>query len=562
MKPLYEQFTETADTHAARPALRFKKNGAYATITFNELKKAVDRCAHGLINKGVQKGDRVIILSENRPEWVIADLAIVSLGAISVPIHTTLSSAITEHIANHCGAKIAFVSDAQFQKITTAKQNVSSLETVINIDDTTWKTFIETQGGKIERQVVNLDDVASIIYTSGTTAEPKGVMLTHGNFMSNAIGAITAVSVTEEDSLLSFLPLSHVLERTAGYYAPLLVCGASIAYAENVKALKKNLQEIRPTILVCVPRIFEKIHAGLWEQLKKSGLKFKLFTWAMKQRPGTLSHKIADILVFRSVRGAFGGRLRFAISGGATLNHKLARFFQRLGITISEGYGLTETAPIATCNRLENIKFGTVGQQLAGVEVTIAPDKEILIKGPNVMKGYFNNEELTKQCIDEEGWLHTGDLGFLSSEGFLVVIGRKKEMIALSNGKIAWPEQLELALNADRLIAQSFVYGNAKSFLVALVIPEWTEVTRELNGKEYAFNAQTCVTDNAVKQVLIQRINKLNDQFADWEKIRRVAILSQEFSQAKDEVTPTLKLRRHTITEHYRQFIDELYENA
>ncbi|MFA5021775.1 MAG: long-chain fatty acid--CoA ligase [Patescibacteria group bacterium] len=579
MLTIPQKFTETAQKFAKRPALKFKYHGAYIDITFDQLQKRVNIMAKGLKELGINQGDRVAILSENRTEWVRADLAIMTLGAITVPVHTTLSPKIIQHILNDSQSSILLVSNQeQFNKLLLIIKDLPHLKTIIFIDldqpnnhhdldkkIVSLQTVMEL--GENSNQSITIqaeaNDIASIIYTSGTTAVPKGVMLTHRNFLFDAEASVTAVPVNEHDILLSFLPLSHVLERTVGYYAPLICRGSCIAYAENIKTLLLNLKEIKPTVLVSIPRIFERVHDGIWEKTKKgSKIKYKIFTWALKQQPKTISHLVADFLVFHKIRATFGGRLRLTISGGATLNHKLARFFARLGIVITEGYGLTETSPVITVNRQNNFKFGTVGQQLPGVEIKIAPDKEILVKGPNVMAGYWQKPELTKEAIDAEGWLHTGDLGFLSSDGFLMIIGRKKEMISFSNGKIAWPEQIELILNNDRYINQSMVCGNKHSYLVALIIPDWQEIAIALNqigitSKE----PDQLINEPKLNALFKERIEKINQQLADWEKVRKFKILPSEFCQEKDELTPTLKLRRKTIEEHFQKEIEKMYSS-
>ncbi|MFA6410139.1 MAG: long-chain fatty acid--CoA ligase [Candidatus Buchananbacteria bacterium] len=577
MLTIPQKFKETAKKFPKRPALKFKYHDAYIEMTFAELEKRINTLTKGLLELGISKGDRVAILSENRSEWVRMDLAIMTLGAIVVPVHTTLSPKIIQHILSDSESTAILVSNQeQFNKLLLVIKDLPLLKTIIFIDldqpqnhkDLNKKIIslenLMELGKKSERKIspeVNPTDIASIIYTSGTTALPKGVMLTHRNFLFDAEAAVTAVPVDEHDVLLSFLPLSHVLERTIGYYAPFICRGACLAYAESVKTLKLNLKEVKPTILVSVPRIFERVHDGIWEKVKSGGkLKYKIFVWALKQNPKTFSHWLADKLVFKKIRGNFGGKLRFAISGGATLNHKLGRFFARMGITILEGYGLTETAPVISVNRQDNIKFGTVGQQLPGVEIKIASDKEILVKGPNIMAGYYKNEILTKEMIDSDGWLHTGDLGFMNSEGFLMIIGRKKEMISLSNGKIAWPEQLEVILNDDHLITQSMVYGNGKGHLVALLIPDWQEITNSLT--ELGMTSKEpdqLINDPKLTALFKDRIEKINQQLADWEKIRKFKIIAAEFSQEKDELTPTLKLRRKIIEEHYQKELEKMY---
>ncbi len=578
MDTIIEKFNETATKFAKRPALKFKYHGAYISLTFEELKKRVETMAKGLAELGVQRGERVAILSENRTEWVRCDLATLSLGAISVPVHTTLSPNIIKHVLNDSGTRVLLVSNQeQFNKVMLVVNDLPDLRVIIYISLDHPETYhpadkkllslnqVMELGEKSPKDIsveVRPDDVASIVYTSGTTALPKGVMLTHQNFIFNAEAATTAVPVNEHDIFLSFLPLSHVLERTAGYYAPLVCRGCCIAYAESAKTLAENLKEVKPTILISVPRIFEKIHDNIWDKVKQGGrLKYKLFVWALKQEPGTLKYHLADLLVFHKIRAKLGGRFRLTISGGASLNHKLARFFNRMKIKIVEGYGLTETAPVVTVNRPDNIKFGTVGQQVAGVEIKIAPDKEILVHGPNVMRGYYKQEELTKEVIDAEGWFHTGDLGFLTSKGFLIIIGRKKEMISLSNGKIVWPEQIELTLNNDRLISQSMVYGNNRQYLVALIIPDWQEVNRSLEDLGITSREpDQLIKEPKLIELLAQRLDKINEQFADWEKIRKFCLLPREFSAQKDEVTPTLKLRRNTLESHYKKEIEKLYQ--
>lgn len=576
MKTIPQKFKETAEKFSKKPALKFKYHDAYISISFFELQKQVDILAKGLAKLGLKAGDRLAIFSENRTEWVRADLATLTLGAASVPIHTTVSPVIIKHILNDSKARVILVSRQDyFNKLMLVIDELPDLETIIYInldnpvDDLKNKKVLSLEevmklgedAEKITDPKISPDDLASIVYTSGTTAMPKGVMLTHNNFLFDAEASVTAVPVNEKDTLLSFLPLSHVLERTAGYYAPLICRGCCIAYAESIKTLQADLKKVKPTILVSIPRIFEKIHDGIWNKVKEgSKLKYRLFVWALKQEPGTLTYKIADALVFHKIRLAFGGHLRLTISGGATLNHKLARFFARIGIKIVEGYGLTETAPVITVSRPDNIKFGAVGQQLPGIAIKIAEDKEILTKGPNLMKGYYNNEALTREVIDQDGWFHTGDLGFINSEGFLVIIGRKKEMICLSNGKIAWPESLEVILNNDKLIIQSMVYGNNKSYLTALIIPDFQEVAR--NFEELGIvglEPENLIKEEKLVKLFEKRIEKINEQFADWEKIRKFKLLAKEFSAEKDEVTPTLKLRRKVIEGNYKKEIDQMY---
>ncbi|OGY46870.1 MAG: hypothetical protein A2840_00430 [Candidatus Buchananbacteria bacterium RIFCSPHIGHO2_01_FULL_47_11b] len=576
MKTIPQQFVETASRYPKRPALKFKYHGAYIGLSFSELARRVSVLAHGMRSLGIGAGERVAILSENRTEWVRADLASMTLGAIVIPVHTTLSPQIIKHILLDSGTTRVFVSDQiQYNKLLRIVDELPELKTVIyfSLDhpehlggskELISLAEVMAVGERLPDQIelpVDPDAVASIVYTSGTTALPKGVMLTHRNFLFDGEAAVTAVPVSHHDTLLSFLPLSHVLERTAGYYAPLLLRGSCIAYAESIKTLAQNLREVKPTILVSVPRVFEKTHTAIWDKVKSGpGWKQTFFLWALKQEKGTIGHRIGDLLVFKKIRRSLGGRLRLSISGGASLNHKLARFFDRIGLLIVEGYGLTETAPVATVNRPDNFKFGTVGQQLPGVEVILAPDKEILVRGPNIMKGYYHNDALTKEVIDSEGWFHTGDLGFLTQDGFLVVIGRKKEMISLSNGKIVWPEQVELLLTNDRFITSAMVVGHNRAYLSALLIPDWQEVNRSLTELGITSSEPDMLVKNPkLRELFVTRLEKINAQMADWEKIQRFVLLPQEFAQTRDELTPTLKLRRATIEEHYKKQIESMY---
>lgn len=573
MDTITQQFKLTAEKFAKRPALKFKYQGTYISVSFFELQQRVKQMAAGLKALGVVTGDRVAILSENRTEWVRTDLATLMLGAASVPIHTTLSAKIIAHILNDSGSKVILVSTQElFNKLQLVLNDLKTIEKIIYIDikdtNTSDKLISIDEVMKMgEPGAENIQDqsepdgVASIVYTSGTTALPKGVMLTHRNFITNARASVKAVLVDEHDIFLSFLPLSHVFERTTGYYAALICQGSCIAYAENIKQLKNNLAEIKPTMIIAVPRIFEKIHKGIWDKVKQgSPTKRKIFLWALKQTPGTYKYKIADALVFKKIKKAFGGNLRLAISGGAALNHKLAKFFAKIGITIVEGYGLTETSPVITSNRPTNINFGTVGQAVEGVELKIADDKEILTRGDCVMKGYWNNDALTKEVIDDDGWFHTGDLGFINAEGFLVIIGRKKEMIALSTGKIAWPEQIEMILNDDKFISQTMVVGNGKSYLTALIVPDFAEV--KLKAAELGLSKKEpgeLIKEEKLRQVFQQLLEKINTHLADWEEIRDFVLLSQEFSQEREELTPTLKLRRKIIEQNNAKVLENLY---
>jgi long-chain acyl-CoA synthetase len=403
--------------------------------------------------------------------------------------------------------------------------------------------------------------IASIVYTSGTTGIPKGVMLTHANFVSNARAALEAIPITEHDIFVSFLPLSHVFERAAGYYVPLVCAGACIAYAENPKVLQENLREVRPTVLIAVPRLFEKLHDTIWAKVNASGaLKRKLFIAALKSQANTWQHRVFDHLVFKKIQKRLGGRLRVVVSGGASLNPKLGKFFERLGIRIVEGYGMTEASPIIAANRVDDYAFGTVGRAVTGVEVKIGENKEILARGPNIMAGYHNHPEITGQMIDSDGWLHTGDQGFIDAHGRITIIGRTKEMLVTAGGKNVWPEPIEFALNDDRMVAQSMVVGDGQKFIGALIVPFWPAVLEFAAQHQLPPDPNVLRTHPKVIEEFSHRVERINMHLAEWEQIRNFTLLLEEFTQDRDELTPTLKLRRRAVHHHHKAAIDQLYQ--
>jgi long-chain acyl-CoA synthetase len=367
--------------------------------------------------------------------------------------------------------------------------------------------------------------------------------------------------VEKTDVFLSFLPLSHVLERLAGYYMP-ISSGATIAYAESTKQLPQNLKEVKPTIMISVPRVFEKFHDAVWDKVNASShFKKEIFKWALRQKKDTFLYKIADYLAFKKIKQQMGGRLRLTISGGASLSENIGKFFSKIGIPILEGYGLTETSPVIAANREDDFKFGTVGKIIPGVKVKITENKEILVKGPNVTRGYFENKKATKQSFDEDGWFLTGDLGFLDKQGFLTIIGRAKEMIVTSGGKNVWPEPIENLLNNDRFISQSIVIGNGRKFISTLIIPDWQEVEIYLKEKGIALEEHDKLIKNPhLLEIFQERIDKkINPNLSEVEKIKKFRLLPQEFSEAQDELTPTLKLRRRMIEKHYAKTIESIY---
>jgi len=576
-KTIPEIFFDTAKENVRKKALFYKKEGVYFPVTYGELSKKVISLASELKKLNIEKGDRVAILSENRPEWLISDLAIMSLGAITTPLHTTLSPKAIFNVLNHSEAKLLIVSNTDFlNKVLLASKDLKFLKKIIILEKLSksqkdilgksifsWSAILEHGNShNHEETFLDIDDVCTIIYTSGTTGEPKGVPLTHRNILSNVEAITEFIPVKEDDVFLSFLPLSHALERTAGQFIPILH-GATIAYAESAKTLAQNLKEIRPTVLISVPRIFEKFNDKIWDNLNKGPFwKKEFFKWALQQRDNGFRHMAADFLAFSKIRKGLGGRLRLAISGGASLNEKLAKFFHKIGIQVLEGYGLTETSPVISVNKGNNFKFGTVGKAVPETKIKISDKKEILVKGPGIFSGYYKNESETKLCFDENGWFRTGDKGFVDNQGFLTIIGREKDMIVVSNGKNVWPEPIENMLNDDKFVSQAITFGNNQKFISALIAPDWQEVEIFLKEKNIPLQDHEKLIENPlVLSIFKERIEeKVNQNLNDYEKIRSFKLLPQEFSQDQDELTPTLKLRRHIIYLHYKDKVDSMYE--
>ncbi len=575
-KTLPQIFFETASRLPNKEGFFYKEGGIYYSLTFREAEEEVKSFAKGVQFLGIKKGDKIAILSENRPEWVFTDLGTMLAGGALVPLHTTLNHNAIANLINHSESKLLVVSGKELlNKILLVQDRIPDLEKIIylgrteNIDKRElqkeiigWKEFIEESKEKELKEVeTSPEEVCTIIYTSGTMGAPKGVMLSHNNFLSNARAVTEVVPITEKDTFLSFLPLSHVLERLAGYYAPLMF-GATIAYAESINTLAENLKETKPTILISVPRVFEKFYDKVWDKIEDSSkLKRGMFLWALKQNGKGVKPVIADRLVFKKIRKKMGGNLRFAVSGGASLNKRIAKFFQKeVGIKILEGYGLTETSPVIAVNGLEDIRLGTVGRSLPGVEVKISPEKEILVKGPNVMMGYFKNQELTQRAIDSEGWFHTEDLGFIDKEGYLTVTGRKKELIVTSGGKNVWPEEVEKELNHDPFISQSMALGHKQKFISALIIPDWEEVKKHLLSHNLAVHdPDEMIFQEEIIQLFKERVKEVNDHLSHHEQVKDFRLVSKEFSQEKEELTPTLKLRRHVVEEHHKKEIKSIY---
>ena len=582
---LISMFEAAVQHYGDKPALAHKpKGGTYLDISYTELGASVVAFSKGLTALGVERNDRVALLSENRPEWAITDFGSLKVGAVTVPMFSTLTAAQVRYILEDSGAKIICVStEKQLEKVAAIRDAVPTLEQVILFDPMEgeppegviqFEAVCELDGAATEADA-NADDIATIIYTSGTTGNPKGVMLTHANFISNVEACTSLIDVSETDVLLSFLPLSHVFERLGGHYVPLF-SGAKIAYAESTFTVAQNMKEVAPTVMLSVPRLYETMHERILRAVQEgSGLKQKIFHWGVSvgsavssaiqqgKKPSALlqlQQNIADKLVFAKLKEATGGRLRFFVSGGAALPQSIAEFFHAAGILILEGYGLTETSPVISLNHPGKWKFGTVGPKVEGIEVKIAEDGEILTRGPHVMKGYFNNEAATAEVIDADGWFHTGDIGIIDADGFIKITDRKKNIIVLSNGKNVAPQPIESELVRSPFISQVMVVGSERKNLGALIVPNFDALkTWGAENNVAMDDIKTVLETREVHHLIQGEIQSCLTNFADFEQVRRVRLLDKEFSQEDDEMTPTLKLKRNVIMKKYGDAIAGMY---
>lgn len=579
----------TLKTYPKREFMLVKRQGKYAPISSEEFGDRVRRLALGLHSLGFGKGDKLCLLSENRPEWTMFDLAVLSLGGLTVPIYTTLVGEQVRYIIEDSDAKVVVVSSPElWKKVEPLRPRLPKVDRYIVMtegaqDGAMTMDELTAEGRELEARrpglfeelldAVRRDDEASIIYTSGTTGDPKGVVLTHDNFLSNVKTAAAIMEFNCEDRVLSFLPLSHVLERMVMF--AYLYVGATIAFAESVEAVAQNLVEVRPTIMVSVPRVFEKIYARVMDQVLASPpLRRRIFFWAVgtgkkhsaavlagrKTTPGLkLRLAVARKLVFSKILAKTGGRIRFFVSGGAPLSKDIGEFFHAIGLIIYEGYGLTETSPVLAVNTPGHIKFGTVGRPIPGVEINIAPDGEILARGPNIMKGYYKKEAETREVF-EGGWFHTGDIGHLDKDGFLVITDRKKDLIVTSGGKNVAPQPIENLLKTIPYISNVVVIGDRRKFVSALVVPNFDKLEEWARSEGVAFSGrEELVRDERVAAFLQAEIDRATPNLASYERIKKLRVLSRDFEIEQGEITPTLKVRRGSIEARYRELIDEMY---
>jgi len=583
-------FLNTVKSYLKNNLLLYKEQGRYVPISTKEFSNFVQNLSLGFRDLGIKKGNKLILLSENCPNWVITDLANLCLGGITVPIYPSLMPEQIKYIIEDSDAEVVVCSSPElWQKIQVIKKDLTKVKHyIVFFKDPPEEVFtleqIMERGEKVSKENPGLfegmalevepEDDASILYTSGTTGLPKGVILTHKNFISNIKATLSIIDISYKDTVLSFLPLSHVLERMVVF--SYLYTGASIAFAESLDTLAENLLEIRPNIMVSVPRVFEKIYSKVIDNvLSSSPLKRKIFYWAvnvakkcaerkLKKQPVPkalkLKMSIANKLVCSKILDKTGGRVRFFVSGGAPLAKDIAEFFYSIGLLILEGYGLTETSPVVSANTFDNIKFGSVGKPIPGVEVKIAQDGEILVKGPNVMKGYYKKEEETREAFEGE-WFHTGDIGHLDEDGFLVITDRKKDLIVTSGGKNIAPQPIENILKTSPYISNAVVIGDKRRFMSALIVPDFEKLEEYARFNNIPFNSHTdLVKNDEIIRFIESEVDRRTPDLSSYEKIKKITLLDREFEIEKGEITPTLKVKRNIVEEKYKDLIDALYK--
>lgn len=573
---VFDFFLETAKKFPENPALFYKKGHHFEFIPYKRFYNLVGNLSLSLEKLGVKKGDRVVLISENRPEWVVSDLSVMSLGAISVPIHNVLSAKQYQSIIKETEPKIVIVSNKEtLEKVREIKSSLKEAKIIYLDSDLSssdrkgWEiyTFIETlqlvpHGGDLglDTRAENLDpeDILTIIYTSGTTGNFKGVELTHKNIVSNILSVLSVVPVYKTDRFLSILPLSHVFERTVGYYVSVFQ-GAATSYVIDPLKLAEIAAESKPTIIIAVPRLYEKVYEKISEKANTNIITktiFKLAFWYGKGgQKSDFLHRLFDKIVFSKIKNTFGGKVRFFVSGAAPLSSELGEFFQTLGMVVLEGYGLTETSPIVSCNRLESPQFGTVGRPLPGVQVKIAKDKEILVKGSNVMKGYYKNPFTTKEVFTKDGWFKTGDLGKLERGGYLRITGRKKELIVLSTGKNVSPTVIEEKLEMSPYVNQVMICGDGKKHIAGIIVPDFKKI-----GEKFKIRGKTRICqDQKILECLKSEFEKILSEFASYERLKKFVLVPEPFTIKNGQMTPTLKLRRHVILEKYKKEVEGIY---
>jgi long-chain acyl-CoA synthetase len=560
--------------YGAKPFLYFKESEKWNPVSWKELGESVERIGRGLLAQGIKKGDKICLISENRPEWVAFDLAILSIGAVTVPIYPTSTPEQISHIIEHSEARMVVVAGATHLEIIRKNGKYQNIDMWVCFDKTVTPSNCKTPKWMMEQsktvdsftyfQTVSKvipQDLATIVYTSGTTGEPKGVMLSHENIVSNTIASAKMISIQSDDISLSFLPLSHLFERMAGFFC-FMYFGATIYFAESMDTLSKNMLEVRPTILISVPRVLEKVYNKVMDDVsERNSLIQKLFAHAIStQNP--LFTGLYSSLFFQKIRDKLGGRLKFVVVGGAALNVTVGKFFEQIGIPVLQGYGLTETSPVIAVNKLHNNRLGTVGYVLDNLEVKLSDDDEILVKGPSVMMGYYHNPKATQEVFTEDGFFRTGDIGEYQG-GLLKITDRKKELIVTSGGKKIAPQPIENELSHHAMIDQVCMVGEGMQTIGALIVPNQNMVNKAavkygININDYKKVLQTSEIRNEIQKV----IETVNQKLSSYQQIKVFHLVSEPFGQENDELTLTLKLKRKNIFKHYEAEIRSMFTNS
>ena len=584
-------FFEAIERHDRPNAYQVKRDGVWQPLAHADVIERARRIAFGLEALGVDRGDRVGLMSENRPEWALADWACLCSGVTDVPIYPTLPAEQIIHPLNDAGVVVLFVSTPeQAAKAGSVRANLGTLRTIISFTEPVPPgadyslAELEAAGALLDTPeraaawkatalAIAPDDLASLIYTSGTTGLPKGVMLSHGNIASNCAALRSRLDLRAGDLALSFLPLSHIFERTGDYV--LFAAGVTIAYAESAETISANMEELRPQLALCVPRLFEKMYARIVEgALGAGGIRARLFRWArgigertaaVRLRGGTpggllaFQSQVADRLVFARIRSRLGGQLRFLVSGGAPLAPAINTFFHAAGLPILEGYGLTETSPVITMNTLDALRIGAVGKPIPGVEVAIADDGEILTRGPHVMQGYYHRPDDTAEVLDADGWLHTGDIGVVEG-GFLRITDRKKDIIVTAGGKNIAPQPIENLLTMNLFISQAVMLGDGRRYPIVLVVPDFTQLEAWATQQRLVWTARSeLLATPMVAEKIAQEVQHTLAGLASFEMPKRIGLLEHAFSVERGELTPKMSVRRRVIAQTYGALIESLY---
>ena len=591
---LADLFLTAAKRFDLPDTLNYKKNGEWCAIASSEMIRRSENIALGLYSLGLRKGDRAAILAANSPEWTLADSGCQFSGVIDVPIYTTLAGDAVRYIINDSEARVFFLQDLEtYERVCPAITDCGSLEKFVLFDSEPIDegniislSALESMGSRLRDEMPYLaaelrgeiasSDIATLIYTSGTTGEPKGVMLSHGNLVSNTVNASEKYSFSPDDVSLSVLPLSHVFERTGMYVY--IRAGMRVFYAESIDKVPENLKEVRPTIFVGVPRIFEKVFERARLKAAQSGrVNEMIFDWAIdvakeyavylgSKQPIPMAmmakHGIADAIVFAKLRDFFGGRLRFCITGGAALSDEIFLIFTGAGISIMQGYGLTETSPVISSNNPTSVRVGTVGKPIRDVEVRIATDGEIEVRGPNVMLGYYHKPDATRDAFTDDGYFRTGDIGAIDADGFLKITDRKKELFKTSGGKYVAPSPIEQMLRGSRFVNQAVLVGNERRFPAALIVPnfEMLESYAKLKELDIKTPAEFC-KHARILDLFRRQIDALTPNLSQFERIKKFVLIENEFTVENGEMTPTLKIKRRVIDEKYRDLIDAMYRD-